>query len=129
MNITFTDGAKQRIQRYLSPDKKMLLDYDDGVGPFSAIGNCSLESGYQLIFVDKDLAVPDYDRQIDSNLGPLLIKGESLPQFEDEMEVRFNRHLFTLPLVSRKGTLTDNVELVDYSEGPATATQATTHDC
>lgn len=129
MNLTFTDGARQRIQRYLSPDKKMLLDYDDGVGPFSAIGNCSLESSYQLIFVDKDLAVPDYDRQIDSNLGPLLIKGESLPQFEDEMEVRFNRHLFTMPLVSRKGVLTDNVELVDYSGGPATATQLTTHDC
>lgn len=129
MNVTFTDGALQRVNRYLSPDKKVLLDYDDGVGPFSAVGNCSLDSGYQLIFVDRDLAVPDYDLQISSNIGPILIKGESRPQFEDEMEVRFNRHLFTMPLVSRKGVLTDNLEVVDYSGGPRSAQQGAAHDC
>ncbi|WP_242362742.1 iron-sulfur cluster biosynthesis family protein [Limosilactobacillus antri] len=129
MNVTFTDGALQRVNRYLSPDKKILLDYDDGVGPFSAVGNCSLDSGYQLIFVDRDLAVPDYDLQISSNIGPILIKGESRPQFEDEMEVRFNRHLFTMPLVSRKGVLTDNLEVVDYSGGPRSAQQGAAHDC
>ncbi len=129
MNVTFTDGALQRVNRYLSPDKKVLLDYDDGVGPFSAVGNCSLDSGYQLIFVDRDLAVPDYDLQISSNIGPILIKGESRPQFEDEMEVRFNRHLFTMPLVSRKGVLTDNLEVVDYSGGPRSAQQGVAHDC
>lgn len=129
MNVTFTDGALQRVNRYLSPDKKVLLDYDDGVGPFSSVGNCSLDSGYQLIFVDRDLAVPDYDLQISSNIGPILIKGESRPQFEDEMEVRFNRHLFTMPLVSRKGVLTDNLEVVDYSGGPRSAQQGVAHDC
>lgn len=129
MNVTFTDDALQRIKRYLSPAKKILLDYDDGVGPFSAVGDCSLDSGYQLLFVDKDLAVPDYDRQIDSNIGPILIKGESLPQFEEEMEVRFNRHLFTLPLVSRKGILTDNLEVIDYSGAPGATQQGTAHDC
>ena len=129
MNVTFTDGALQRINRYLSPDKKVLLDYDDGVGPFSAVGNCSLDSGYQLIFVDRDLAVPDYDLQISSNIGPILIKGESRPQFENEMEVRFNRHLFTMPLVSRKGVLTGNPEVVDYSGGPRSAQQGAAHDC
>ncbi len=129
MNVTFTDGALQRVNRYLSPDKKILLDYDDGVGPFSAVGNCSLDSGYQLIFVDRDLAVPDYDLQISSNIGPILIKGESRPQFEDEMEARFNRHLFTMPLVSRKGVLTDNLEVVDYSGGPRSAQQGAAHDC
>lgn len=129
MNVTFTDDALQRIKRYLSPAKKILLDYDDGVGPFSAVGDCSLDSGYQLLFVDKDLAVPDYDRRIDSNIGPILIKGESLPQFEEEMEVRFNRHLFTLPLVSRKGILTDNLEVIDYSGTPGATQQGTSHDC
>lgn len=129
MKLTFTDAARQRIDRYRGPAKKVLLDYDDGVGPFSAVGTCSLDNGYQLIFVDKGLKTVDYDVQIDSNIGPIFIKGESIAQFEDEMEVRFNKHLFTLPLVSRKGILTENVELLDYSNGHLPDQQMTNHDC
>ena len=40
MYLTFTNEAKQRLARYVDDSKKMLMDYDDGVGPFSAIGNC-----------------------------------------------------------------------------------------
>lgn len=129
MKVTFTDEARKRIERYLAPGKKILLDYDDGVGPFSAIGNCSLESGYQLIFVDSGVSLPDFNRALESNIGQILIKGESLPQFEDEMEVRFNQHLFTMPLVSRKGILTDNIEVIDYSGIPLPAQQGKAHDC
>ncbi len=43
MNITFTDQAIERLQRYELSSKKMLLDFDDGVGPFSAVGSCSLD--------------------------------------------------------------------------------------
>lgn len=127
MKITFTDEAKKRVERYLGPNKKILLDYDDGVGPFSAIGNCSLENGYQLIFVDQDISLPDFDRALESNIGQILIKGESLPQFEDEMEIRFNQHLFTMPLVSRKGILTDNIEVIDYSGIPLPTQQGGRH--
>lgn len=38
MDLTFTEAAKERVARYLSPDKKIILDYDDGVGPFSKLG-------------------------------------------------------------------------------------------
>lgn len=129
MKVTFTDEAKKRVERYLGPNKKVVLDYDDGVGPFSAIGNCSLDSNYQLIFVDQEVSLPDFDHALESNIGQILIKGESLPQFEDEMEVRFNQRLFTMPLVSRKGTLTDNIEVIDYSGIPLPNQQGGTHDC
>ncbi|MCT3443227.1 iron-sulfur cluster biosynthesis family protein, partial [Limosilactobacillus fermentum] len=42
VDLTFTEAAKERVARYLSPDKKIILDYDDGVGPFSKLGDCSL---------------------------------------------------------------------------------------
>ena len=129
MKLTFTDEAKKRVTRYLGPDKRILLGYDDGVGPFSAIGNCSLESNYQLIFVDRGVKLPDFDRALDSNLGQVLIKGESAAQFDDEMEIRFNQHLFTMPLVSPKGILTENVEVVDYSGIPLPTQQGLAHDC
>ena len=118
MKLTFTDEAKERVARYLGSGKKMLLDFDDGVGPFSKTGSCSLDGGYRLLFVNQQTTVPEFNQLLDSNLGPILIKGESRTQFDDEMEVRFNRQFFTMPLVSSHRTLTDNVEAVDYSGTP-----------
>ncbi|MDO4903762.1 MAG: iron-sulfur cluster biosynthesis family protein [Limosilactobacillus sp.] len=130
MKVTFTDQAKEHVARYMAPDKKILLDYDDGVGPFSAVGDCSLGRSFQLIFVDKDLSLPDFDQEIDSNIGKIFIKSESASQFEDEMEMRFNKNFFTMPLVSKYDTLTENVEVIDYSgKTVAATTQGKTHDC
>ena len=75
MYLTFTNEAKQRLARYVDDSKKMLMDYDDGVGPFSAIGNCSLDDNFKLIFVDKDRNFKDFDAHFDSNLGPIYYKG------------------------------------------------------
>lgn len=130
MELTFTDGAKQRLARYLSPDKKMVLDFDDGVGPFSAVGDCGLEVNYKLVFVDKDVDLPDFDAQMTSNLGKIYYKGYTKPQFADKMEVRFNPRNFTMPMVSRLATLTDNLEVLDLGSVAKTATTMKgTHDC
>ena len=129
MKLTFTTEAIERLKKYVAKDKQILLDFEDGVGPFSAVGSCSLDGGYRLIFIDKGLNLKDFDTQIDSNLGPLNIKGESRAQFDDQMTIRFNRHLFTLPLVSDRRTLTENVEVVDYSRGNFPEKSRGQHDC
>lgn len=114
-SIHFTTDAKHRLTRYLSPNKRILLDFSDGVGPFSAIGSCSLDGNYRLIFINKDVSTPDFDERVISNIGDIKIKSESDAQFDNQMEVRFNSHYFTLPLVSSKSTLTENLEVVDLS--------------
>lgn len=130
MQLTFTDGAKKRLARYLTPDKKMILDFDDGVGPFSAVGDCGLGANYKLVFVDKDRSFPDFDSKISSNLGDIYYKGYTKPQYAEKMEIRFNPRYFTMPLVTPFETLTDNVELLDLSSADvATKTQEGTHDC
>lgn len=53
MKLTFTPQAQQRLQKYLQPDSKLILDFDDGVGPFSKLGNCSLDANFKLIIVKK----------------------------------------------------------------------------
>ncbi|MCI1287543.1 MAG: iron-sulfur cluster biosynthesis family protein [[Lactobacillus] timonensis] len=128
--LTVTDAALARIRPHLSPNKKIILDFDDGVGPFSAIGNCSLDANYRLIFVNQNAVLPDFDEKISSNIGDIYIKSELYAnvQFEPEMELRFDRRHFTLPLVSPKGTLTENVELVDIDE-PVNTEYTGTHDC
>lgn len=129
MKLTFTTETIERLDKYVAKDKQILLDFEDGVGPFSAVGSCSLDGGYRLIFIDKGLSMKDFDTQINSNLGLVKIKGESRAQFDDQMKIRFNRHLFTLPLVSDRRTLTENVEVVDYSRGNFPEKLRGQHDC
>jgi uncharacterized protein YqkB len=128
--LTVTDAALDRIKKYLSPDKKIVLDFDDGVGPFSAIGNCSLDANYRLIFVNKDVDTPDFDEKVSSNIGDIYIKSEAYAnvQFENQMQLRFDPKHFTMPLVSPTKILTDNVEVVDISE-PLETEYSGTHDC
>ena len=128
--LIVTDAALTRIKPHLLPNKKIVLDFDDGVGPFSAIGNCSLDANYRMVFVNQDADLPDFDEKISSNIGDIYIKSELYAnvQFEPEMELRFDRRHMTLPLVSPKGILTDNVELVDIDQ-PVNSEYTGTHDC
>lgn len=128
--LIVTDKAMERLQRYISPDKRVVLDFDDGVGPFSAIGNCNLDANYRLIFVDKGVDLPDFDERVSSNIGDIYIKSELYAnvQFEDQMELRFDPKYFTMPLVSPTKILTDNVEVVEINE-PLKAAYSGTHDC
>ena len=95
-----TDEAKKRIAKYISPDKRIVLDFDDGVGPFSAVGNCNLDANYKLIFVNKDIELTDFDERVSSNIGDIYIKSEwyASAQFEDQMELRFDPKHIALPL-------------------------------
>ena len=128
--LIVTDAALTRIKPHLLPNKKIVLDFDDGVGPFSAIGNCSLDANYRMVFVNQDADLPDFDEKISSNIGDIYIKSELYAnvQFEPEMELRFDRRHMTLPLVSLKGILTENVELVDIDQ-PVNSEYTGTHDC
>lgn len=130
MYLKFTDGAKKRLARYVSPDKKILMDYDDGVGPFSALGNCSLDDNFKLIFVNKDQNFKDFDASFDSDLGKIYYKGYTKPQFEDHMTVEFNPTLFTMPFKADSGLLTDDIEVLDITDQDIKQPVMTkAHDC
>lgn len=130
MKLTFTPQAQQRLQKYLQPDSKLILDFDDGVGPFSKLGNCSLDANFKLIIVKKDAKLPDFNAQLASNLGPVWYKDYTAPQLDEKMEVRFNPTYFTMPLVSEQRTMTDNLEFLDLQEGFRTESSFNgAHDC
>lgn len=130
MKITFTPAAIKYLDRYQPTEHKLMLDYDDGVGPFSKLGNCSMEDSFKLLFVDPDLAVTDFNAVMDSNLGPIYYKDYTQPQFDDEMKVDFNPKYFLLPLSGPSGRLTENLELQTVTEFDlAPTTQGVTHDC
>lgn len=129
--ITFTEQAKQRLKRYLSPKKKLILDFDDGVGPFSAIGNCDLEANYKLIFVDRQFDTPDFDETVFSNLGDIFIKSELYAnvQFEPKMQIDFDQHHYSFTLTSPTKQLTDSLEVIDLPIDYQAPVFSKTQDC
>mgnify|MGYP005798089599 FL=1 len=130
MQLTFFPQAQQRLQKYIKPTSKLILDFDDGVGPFSKLGNCSLDANFKLIIVSQSVNLPDFNAQLTSNLGPVWYKDYTASQLDEKMEVRFNQTYFTMPLVSEQRTMTDNLELLDLQEGFSTESAFNgAHDC
>lgn len=131
MDLTFTTEAQERLQKCLQgKDYRMILDFDDGVGPFSKLGNCSLDVNYKLVFVDPDEELPDFNAHFESNLGPIYYKDFDKPQYDEHMTIDFNPRYFTLPLKSDQRLLTDNVEVLRVSHADLSAVQTgPAHDC
>lgn len=129
MELTITPAAQKRLARYLAPHKKIILDFDDGVGPFSDLGNCSLDVNFKLIFVDEKMDLPDFKAHFSSNYGEIYYKAYAQPQYAEQMTLDFDATYFTLPLKSPHGLLSDNVEVVDLSTDSVAPTMLGTHDC
>jgi uncharacterized protein YqkB len=114
MKLTVTEAAKKRLN--LDGQAKLLLSYDDGVGQFSSVGVCSLDTAFQLIKVDPELEAPDYDLQLDSNIGPIFIKGYSKQYLGENLKLDFDSKFFTLPLSSDSEMIDSNVQVMDLTK-------------
>ncbi|MBM6753439.1 iron-sulfur cluster biosynthesis family protein [Lactobacillus alvi] len=132
MKLTVTPAAQKRLAKYLDAGslKRLILDFDDGVGPFSDIGDCSLGVNFKLILLDADKELPkDFDAHFASNLGDVYYKGYTKSQYAEHMKLDFEPNYFTMPLKSDFETLCDNVEVVDLTTRELTHAPAGTHDC
>jgi len=116
MKLIFSNSAKQELKEYLD-SKKILLDYDDGVGPFSQEGDFPNGQHFHLVFVDKDATLPDFDQTIDSNFGLVWVKGEALDQLDEQMEIRLNEQWHTFSLAGSNSVLDEAVEIIYADNG------------
>lgn len=116
MELTFTAAAKDKLAKYMQPNSKILLSLDDGVGPFSNVGVCSLDTAFQLIFVDKGLAIPDYDESIETELGTIYYKGYSKQYLNEHMQLDFKSNFQTMPLSGEGELLDSNIVVLDLSK-------------
>ncbi|MEJ6399818.1 iron-sulfur cluster biosynthesis family protein [Nicoliella lavandulae] len=112
MKMVITDAAKAKIDQVFNSNDKLLLSLDDGVGPFSDEGSCSVDTSFDLVVVNADLDTPDYDKAIDSNMGPVYYKGYSGQYIDDpglKLDVQFNQ----LTLKNDSGLIDSGVALLD----------------
>lgn len=75
VDLIFIEVVKEWVVCYFFFDKKIILDYDDGVGLFFKLGDCLFVVNYKLIFVDKDVDLLDFDVYFLFNFGDVYYKG------------------------------------------------------
>lgn len=80
MYLTITDAALEKINPILKaePGRRLVMMYEDGVSPYSHHGEVAMQVSFVLAIIREDQPLlPWFDETIDSNIGPLPIKGYS----------------------------------------------------
>lgn len=113
MKLTVTDRAYQKIMAHVPLNSKLLLSFDDGVGPFSKVGVCSLDTAFDIIAVDPDANVPDYDQALLSNKGSWAYKGYSKIYLNENMKLDVKNN--QLILSGDSGVLDSEVDIQDLT--------------
>lgn len=113
MYLNVTPMAQEKLQSKIgNANVKILLDFDDGVGAFSRVGVCSLDSVFRILLVDPDVDSHDYDEKLETNMGPFLYKGYSKIYMDEQMTLELNDKTQMLRLKgSNAGELTAAVNV------------------
>jgi uncharacterized protein YqkB len=119
MQITFDEKTETKIKNLLADtDKgpaKILFDFDDGVGPLSKVGSCSINVHFRFVLVDPDMDTEEtYNKVLESSVGDLLYKGYSEDYMNENMSVVVNPTYGNNILKSDEGVLDQNAEIIDF---------------
>ncbi|WP_127849104.1 iron-sulfur cluster biosynthesis family protein [Lacticaseibacillus hulanensis] len=115
MEIRFDDAAAAKIKAHLSPDKKLLLTFEDGVGPYSQHAMIHMQVQFTLNVVPVSDNAPEYDGTIDSNLGPIGYKSYSEEDLDAHMAVHLNERMNQLTLSGDIGIIDSNLGFIDFT--------------
>lgn len=113
MEMTITLAAYDKLKPYLNGKNKMLLSQDDGVGPFSKAGYCSLEVAFDIIAVKPMADTPDYQAVLKTNYGDWYYKDYTKSQLDDNLKLDLKNN--NLVLSGASGILDNNVQLKDMT--------------
>lgn len=113
MYLKITDQAQEKLLAYIEEGAVIILDLDDGVGEYSKVGYCSLDTSFRLLILDKAQSHKDYAEFLENNIGDIYIKDYSKRYLDDAMTLDFDERLHTLRLNGPSGVLDNNVPIVD----------------
>ena len=83
----------------------IILDLDDGVGKYSKMGVCSLDTGFRLLILDRLQKISDFSLILDSDIGAVYIKDYSKRYLDEEMILEVDSRLQVFKLKSPSGIL------------------------
>ncbi|MBM7544075.1 iron-sulfur cluster biosynthesis family protein [Periweissella beninensis] len=113
MQLNFDDGIIKRLQEYVVKNAKILLDLDDGSGPYTnhAIA-CSMGINYRIIMVNNDANIDDYQEELKSNLGIVYSKKYANYTLATNMKLGIKPPFNTWQLSGTNMLIDDSVEFV-----------------
>ncbi|WP_155286927.1 iron-sulfur cluster biosynthesis family protein [Lacticaseibacillus zhaodongensis] len=116
MQLTFDEASINKIKPHLGDGKRLLLTFEDGVGPYSQHAMLHMMVQFTINVVAADADVHDYDYTIDSNLGPVGLKGYSQEDLDEHLNIRFNPRENALVLSGDIGVIDTNVGFIDFTQ-------------
>ncbi|WP_226789470.1 iron-sulfur cluster biosynthesis family protein [Latilactobacillus graminis] len=116
MTLTMTPAAIAKIQAKMTSGQKILLDLDDGVGPFSNVGYCSLDTSFRLLLVPADADIKDYPGEFESNLGPVYYKDYAASYFDEHEILDINDKNQMLTLSNHSGLVDGHISIVVFEK-------------
>ncbi|WP_125704760.1 iron-sulfur cluster biosynthesis family protein [Lacticaseibacillus daqingensis] len=115
MEIQFDAAAMAKLTPHLVAGKQLLMTFEDGVGPYSQHAMIHMQVQFTLNVVAADADLTAYDTTVDSNLGPVLIKGYSTEDLDDHMAVHLNEAANTMSLTGDGGMIDSNLGFIDFT--------------
>ena len=113
MFLKVSDEAQVKLTPYIHDQAVIILDLDDGVGKYSKMGICSLDTSFRLLILEQLQDKSDFDLTLDSDIGAVYIKDYSKRYLDEEMTLEVDPRLQVFKLNSPSGILDGNVPIVD----------------
>lgn len=116
LTLTFEPAVVDKLAPKLDDQKRLLLTFEDGVGAYSQHAAYHMQTQFTVNIIAADASTDGYDVEMDSNLGPVAIKGYSATELQHDMKLKLNPHQNTLQLTGEGGMIDDNVGLIDFTD-------------
>ena len=115
MELLLTEEAKEKIQSQVNAEEQLLLDIEDGDGPFADTRvTCQIDTSFRLLIVkkdtDKDLSL--YSETAETTVGPIRMKKSALMYMDDPTTIAVEPTYNSLQLKGTSGLLKGNLQML-----------------
>lgn len=115
MELLLTEEAKEKIQSQVNAEEQLLLDIEDGDGPFADTRvTCQIDTSFRLLIVkkdtDKDLSL--YSETAETTVGPIRMKKSALMYMDDPTTIAVEPTYNSLQLKGPSGLLKGNLQML-----------------
>ena len=111
--LQITSAAQKEIKKRISGPAKLLLNYNDGVGPYSKVGSCSIGTDFDVLAVRPNEKTPDYNAQLKSPLGVVSYKKYSARYLDNNLKLDVDPSFGQLTLSGAGGLIDGSVQVID----------------
>lgn len=113
MQLKIDAGVQKEIARYTDENSRILFLYEDGVSPYSHVGEIAMMISMVIVIVNKDQPYLEwFDDTIETSMGLWPVKGYSKAYLDNDMEL-YIKPFGDIALKSESSVIDDTVVIRD----------------